>query len=209
MSKPQVVADAAPGAKRSRAPLMILFLTVFIDLLGFGIVIPFLPLYAERMHVGAAGLKRLIGRPVQTSRQVVRRYGPTDRARGTLLEWEEIAADEIKPAEGPRFDGPVAVLTSAATFSAAEDFLVAWKNSGRGAIIGSASGGSTGQPLNFSLPGGGSARVCTKRDTFPDGREWVGIGIQPDIEVHPDIADLVVGRDIVVERALAYLKNKH
>ena len=33
-----------------------LFLTVFIDLLGFGIVIPFLPLYAERMHVGAFGI---------------------------------------------------------------------------------------------------------------------------------------------------------
>lgn len=33
-----------------------LFLTVFIDLLGFGIVIPFLPLYAARMHVGAFGI---------------------------------------------------------------------------------------------------------------------------------------------------------
>ncbi len=33
-----------------------LFLTVFLDLLGFGIVIPFLPLYAERMHVGAFGI---------------------------------------------------------------------------------------------------------------------------------------------------------
>ena len=60
MSKPQVVADAAPGAKRSRTPLMILFLTVFIDLLGFGIVIPFLPLYAERMHVGALGVGLLL-----------------------------------------------------------------------------------------------------------------------------------------------------
>ena len=60
MSKPQVVADAAPGAKRSRAPLLILFLTVFIDLLGFGIVIPLLPLYAERMHVGAASVGLLL-----------------------------------------------------------------------------------------------------------------------------------------------------
>ncbi|HXW85361.1 MAG TPA: MFS transporter, partial [Candidatus Binataceae bacterium] len=45
---------AAPGA--TRAPRLILFLTVFIDLLGFGIVIPFLPLFAERMGVGAAGV---------------------------------------------------------------------------------------------------------------------------------------------------------
>jgi MFS family permease len=45
-----------PGPQGGAAPLAILFLTVFIDLLGFGIVIPFLPMYAEDMHVGAAGI---------------------------------------------------------------------------------------------------------------------------------------------------------
>jgi DHA1 family tetracycline resistance protein-like MFS transporter len=45
-----------PEQRTSRTPLIILFLTVFIDLLGFGIVIPFLPLYAERLGVGAAGI---------------------------------------------------------------------------------------------------------------------------------------------------------
>jgi len=34
----------------ARAPLAVLFLTVFIDLLGFGIVIPLLPIYAERLR---------------------------------------------------------------------------------------------------------------------------------------------------------------
>lgn len=50
--------EPAPAAAQSQsgAPLAILFLTVFIDLLGFGIVIPFLPIYAERLHVGAAGI---------------------------------------------------------------------------------------------------------------------------------------------------------
>jgi multidrug resistance protein len=35
---------------------MILFLTVFIDLLGFGIVIPFLPMFAHDLAIGAAGI---------------------------------------------------------------------------------------------------------------------------------------------------------
>src|SRR3977135_2065789 len=35
---------------RPRSPLFVLFLTVFIDLVGFGIVIPILPLYAENFH---------------------------------------------------------------------------------------------------------------------------------------------------------------
>jgi DHA1 family tetracycline resistance protein-like MFS transporter len=44
-----------PGTRRTRAraPLAILFATVFIDLLGFGIVIPFLPMYAERLRISA------------------------------------------------------------------------------------------------------------------------------------------------------------
>jgi multidrug resistance protein len=39
----------APAPSR-RSPLVVLFVTVFIDLMGFGIVIPLLPLYAVRLH---------------------------------------------------------------------------------------------------------------------------------------------------------------
>jgi MFS family permease len=46
---PQDQASAATG----RTPLAVLFGTVFLDLLGFGIVIPFLPMYAERLGIGA------------------------------------------------------------------------------------------------------------------------------------------------------------
>jgi MFS transporter, DHA1 family, tetracycline resistance protein len=35
---------------KSRSPLVIIFITIFIDLIGFGIVIPVLPLYAEKYH---------------------------------------------------------------------------------------------------------------------------------------------------------------
>ncbi len=49
----------APNSTRGgvqAASRLILFLTVFIDLLGFGIVIPFLPMFAERMGVGAGAV---------------------------------------------------------------------------------------------------------------------------------------------------------
>lgn len=36
--------------KSTRSPLAVIFLTVFLDLLGFGMVIPILPLYAEKLH---------------------------------------------------------------------------------------------------------------------------------------------------------------
>ncbi len=39
-----------PSGARARSPLLLIFLTVFIDLLGFGIVIPLLPVYSQIFH---------------------------------------------------------------------------------------------------------------------------------------------------------------
>lgn len=54
------VKQAATGAEPPAASRLILFLTVFIDLLGFGIVIPFLPMFAHKMGVGAVGVGLLL-----------------------------------------------------------------------------------------------------------------------------------------------------
>jgi len=54
------VKQAAIGAEPPAASRLILFLTVFIDLLGFGIVIPFLPMFAHKMGVGAVGVGLLL-----------------------------------------------------------------------------------------------------------------------------------------------------
>src|SRR6476660_251923 len=46
---------------RARSPLFVLFLTVFIDMVGFGIIIPVLPLYAERFHASPVAIGWLTG----------------------------------------------------------------------------------------------------------------------------------------------------
>ncbi|MBA2241893.1 MAG: MFS transporter [Chthoniobacterales bacterium] len=46
---------------RARSPLLVLFLTVFIDMVGFGIVIPVLPLYAERFQASPIAIGWLTG----------------------------------------------------------------------------------------------------------------------------------------------------
>jgi DHA1 family tetracycline resistance protein-like MFS transporter len=43
-----------------RTPLVVVFLTVFLDLVGFGIVIPLLPLYAERFGAGPVAVTWLV-----------------------------------------------------------------------------------------------------------------------------------------------------
>jgi MFS transporter, DHA1 family, tetracycline resistance protein len=47
-------------ARRERKALAILFVTVFIDLVGFGIVIPLLPLYAERFGASPFAVTALV-----------------------------------------------------------------------------------------------------------------------------------------------------
>jgi DHA1 family tetracycline resistance protein-like MFS transporter len=43
------------------SPLFVIFLTVFIDMVGFGIVIPVLPLYAEHFHATPVEIGWLTG----------------------------------------------------------------------------------------------------------------------------------------------------
>jgi C-terminal processing protease CtpA/Prc len=70
------------------------------------------------------------------------------------------------------------------------------------------SSGSTRQPYFFKLPGGGGARVCAKKDTYPDGREFVGYGVKPDIEVKRTLNDFMLKKDPVLDKAIDYLKDK-
>lgn len=102
---------------------------------------------------------------------------------------------------------PTALLLSHSTASAAEDFLIYADNQKHMIKIGEASFGSTGQPLHFDMPGGGFARICTKQDTYPDGREFVGVGIQPDIMVKKTLKDYLENRDPVMEAAVKHLEK--
>lgn len=156
---------------------------------------------------GYAILAYLTSKPFKTSQWKTRDYRPSYRAWQKGSDWYSEPADEYSPNPTKLYTKPVVVLTSARTFSAAEDFTVAFDVMKRGKIIGEATGGSTGQPLNFSLPGKGSARVCTKRDSYPDGKEFIGVGIQPDIAVQPKLADFRSGHDTVLEAALTEVKR--
>ncbi|MBL7793646.1 MAG: hypothetical protein JNK77_15065 [Saprospiraceae bacterium] len=103
---------------------------------------------------------------------------------------------------------PTVILIGNATASAAEDFLIYAHGQKHFTLMGEKTFGSTGQPYLFSLPGGGNARVCTKKDTYPNGKEFVGYGITPDIEVKQSLDDYVHNRDVVLERALEHLKKQ-
>ncbi len=58
---PQNPSAASAPPPTGRSPLVVIFLTVFLDLVGFGIVIPLLPLYAERFGAGPVLATWLVG----------------------------------------------------------------------------------------------------------------------------------------------------
>ena len=103
---------------------------------------------------------------------------------------------------------PTAILTSNNTASAAEDFLISAANQPHMTRIGEPTYGSTGQPYQFELVGGFTARVCTKKDTYPDGSPFVGVGIKPAIAVSPTVQDFIQHKDPVLDKALNFVHGK-
>lgn len=158
--------------------------------------------------VGYRILATLTKEPFFGTAWSTRDYKPAFRAWERPRQVHRQRPEPKAPDPARHFAGPVVVLTSPATYSAAEDFSVAFAAMKRGLIIGEPTGGSTGQPLFIRLPGGGSARICTKRDTFPDGKPFVGVGVQPDRVVRPTVADFRLGRDTVLEAALVVLTQQ-
>jgi C-terminal processing protease CtpA/Prc len=159
-------------------------------------------------HHGYAIISRLVDKPIPDSSWNTPQHIAAFEAWGRQEQWYEGGHDMIEPKGGKHYTGPVVVLTGPGTVSAAEDFVVALHASGRATLVGERTAGTTGQPLMIKLPRGGRARICTKRDTYPDGREFVGIGVIPDVEVHPTQESIEAGRDVVLEKAIKVLARQ-
>jgi carboxyl-terminal processing protease len=151
--------------------------------------------------IGYSILSHFLNTPAQSSTWRTRLYNPTFQAWAKPQSWYEGSPDTIELAAGPRYSGPVYVLTSPSTCSAAEDFLIPLRMQKRATLVGEPTCGSTGQPLSFSIYGA-DVRICTKWDRFPDGTEFVGIGILPDIQVSRIKEDVSTGRDTVLHAVI-------
>ena len=150
-------------------------------------------------------LQVLTRKPIRGPMMRTRSYIAADRARGVLPGWTDISTFEVPADPAHHVDVPVAVLTSARTFSAAEDFVAAFDAMHRGITVGETTAGSTGQPMSYQLPGGGRARVCTRNDRASDGTVFEGVGLHPTISVSRTIESIQRNKDIVLERAAGAL----
>jgi len=173
-----------------------------------------------REHDGTGGgretgyriLGRLAQRPLVTSRWRTPQYRPAYRGQDmpdSSGAWFSAPPDTIAPrSDLPTFSGPLAVLSSSRTAGSAEDVLIAYRNAGRGPIIGEASAGSVGQVSDLRLPRDWRLRLTVTRDAFPDGTEIWGAGIAPELPIDVKVSDFLARKDAVLDRAREYILNR-
>lgn len=118
------------------------------------------------------------------------------QTRGALL-W---AADTI-----PRFAGPVAVLTSARTASAAEVFVAMLRETGRARIVGQTTCGCVLAINRHALPDGGLLDVSEMSYHTATGAFLEGVGIAPDETVTVTRQEIIKGQDTALMMALKRL----
>jgi carboxyl-terminal processing protease len=148
----------------------------------------------------------LIDETVQSPTMHYPEYVAAHKAWGRKQAWSSKHTDVV-PRDGKKYLGPIVVLTGPVTNSTAEDLVIELMQTGRATTVGGRTEGGAGNPLNVPLPGGGTFRVATFNATFPDGTEYVGIGIKPDVEVYPTVQDLIDGTDPVLAKGVEVVKN--
>jgi carboxyl-terminal processing protease len=105
------------------------------------------------------------------------------------------------------YQGNLYILINWNTGSAAEDFVVPFKDNQRALIFGQKSRGSTGQPFIFQFNNDIKVYIGSKRAYFPDGNPFEGKGINPDFYIKIKISDLKSDTDKVLNECISYIKK--
>jgi Peptidase family S41 len=113
---------------------------------------------------------------------------------------------ELTPAQGPRFTGPVAVLTSDATVSAAEVGTLAFRALPNTRSFGRPTYGALSDPFKFRLPNGWKGAVSNEIYRASDGNVYEGTGIPPNqLSAEPSAQDFWGSMEAQIRDAEAWL----
>jgi C-terminal processing protease CtpA/Prc len=129
-----------------------------------------------------------------------------DHTRDSVSGWD--AAHDQIPALQPHIHGRVAFVTGPGAISYAETVLSVVERYHLGAIVGSATAGTNGSMAGIWEPSGCHTNFTGLRVTKPDGSRFHLVGIKPTIPATPTLAGVLAGRDEVLEKALAYVRQR-
>jgi C-terminal processing protease CtpA/Prc len=113
------------------------------------------------------------------------------------------------PADYYYYDKPVAVLSSAGSFSATDGFLSAFADLPQVSIVGEPSGGGSGATRQFQLPRTEIVVALSSMASFrATGKTFDGNGIAVDVEAKPTLQDFLSDQDSVLQRAVEVIRNR-
>ncbi len=106
----------------------------------------------------------------------------------------------------PAYAGRVVVLMGSVNMSSAEAFLLMMRQGAKTQLIGERSFGASGNPQPHLLANGVTVYLPSWKAMLPDGAEFEGRGIAPDLEIKATSDDFAK-RDLLLERAVELLRK--
>jgi carboxyl-terminal processing protease len=109
--------------------------------------------------------------------------------------------------QGKPYRGAVVILIDHASMSTSEILAAGLQEHGRAVVMGERSSGAALSSFIQKLPTGGFFQFAIADFQTPRGVRIEGRGVVPDVEVRPDRASLLAGRDAPLEQALQYIER--
>lgn len=106
------------------------------------------------------------------------------------------------------YKGPVAVLIDGSSGSCSEIFAGGLKDLGRARLFGSRTAGAVLPSVFERLPNGDGFQYAFADYFSAGGERLEGIGVTPDIEIFHTHDSLLQGKDIVLEEAVEWIREK-
>ena len=121
--------------------------------------------------------------------------GPGPNDFSDWMEWY------IEP-EGTYFNKPIVVLTDRYTISAGERSVMALRTLPNVTVLGDTTSGALATIIGRELANGWYTSLPIQNTLLPDGQSYEGIGIPPEIVFKNVLADVQLGIDRTLERAI-------
>jgi carboxyl-terminal processing protease len=128
---------------------------------------------------------------------LLRNYSPADPERSEMT-----TSDAVVSPRDPVYTGRLILIIDRGCSCACEDFVMPFKVAKRAELVGETTAGSFSFTHFTAFENGMLLNIASVRHTFPDGSQFEGIGITPDIEVQTTAEDLKAGRDVSLSKAL-------
>ena len=113
----------------------------------------------------------------------------------------------LPASEKPKYPGKLVMLIDDRAISQSEHTCLFFEAASGVTFVGTPTAGANGDVTSFFLPGGFRVGFTGHDVRHADGRQLQRVGIQPHVHAAPTIRGIRAGRDEVLERAMAYLKQ--